>query len=112
MERLAARPAWVIDGNYTSTLPPRLRAADTVIHLDVPNWRCAPRLLRRILADYGRVRADAAPGCVKRLDLSFPRFAWSWNRTHRTRNLALTEGFNGCRTVVRGKDAVRDPRPA
>lgn len=112
VERLAALPAWVIDGNYTSTLLPRLRAADTVIHLDVPNWRCVPRLLRRTLAGYGRVRADAAPGCVERLDLGFLRFAWSWNRTYRTRNLALTKGFDGCRIVMHGKDAVRDPRLA
>lgn len=102
----------MIDGNYTRTLPPRLRAADTVIHLDVPNWRCVPRLLRRTLAGYGRMRVDAAPGCVERLDSGFLRFAWSWNRTHRARNLALTESFNGCRIMVRGKDAARDPRLA
>lgn len=35
-EELVARPRWVIDGNYASTLPVRLKRADTVIFLDIP----------------------------------------------------------------------------
>lgn len=32
---LVAKPRWVIDGNYNSTLPVRLEACDTVILMDV-----------------------------------------------------------------------------
>ena len=45
---LVARPQWIIDGNYASTLPIRLAAADTVIfstcprHL--PRQRCSAAL--------------------------------------------------------------------
>ena len=31
VERIAALPAWVIDGNFTATIVPRLCAADTLI---------------------------------------------------------------------------------
>ncbi len=101
VERIAGLPAWVIDGNYTGTIAPRFAAADLVIYLDVPTWLSMLRLLRRTCVGYGRVRADAAPGCAERLDLAFLRFAWSWNRTRRVRTLALVEGFSGGKLVLR-----------
>ncbi len=103
VERIAALPIWVIDGNYTDTIGPRLRAADTVIYLDVPAWLSMLRITWRIFRSYGRVRVDAAPGCAERLDLPFLRFAWSWNRRRRERNLALLEGFRGRKIIVRSR---------
>lgn len=105
--RIASGPAWIIDGNYTDTIGPRLACADTVIYLDVPAWLTLPRILRRIAARYGRERPDAAPGCPERLSLAFLRFAWTWNRTRRARSLALVERFPGRRIVLRGRGAIR-----
>lgn len=99
VERLAGLPAWVIDGNYTDTIAPRLRAADTLIYLDPPRWRAISRVIRRLLASYGRVRADSAPGCPEWFDLEFLHYAWSWNARHRARSLTLVERFPG-RTII------------
>jgi hypothetical protein len=63
----------VIDGNYTNTIATRLRTADTVVYLDVPSWLFMLRIAWRILINYGRVRADAAPGCPEWLDPTFLR---------------------------------------
>ena len=95
--------AWVIDGNYPDTIAPGFCAADTVIYLDVPSWLFMSRIAWRILINYGRVRADAAPGCAEWLDLAFLRFAWSWNRTQRGRNLALVESFPGRKIILRSR---------
>jgi adenylate kinase family enzyme len=107
VERLAALPAWVIEGNYADTIAPRFARADAVVYLDVPAWRCLLRIARRTAASYGRVRADAAPGCEERLDPAFLRFAWSWNRIRRTRSLALVAGFAGPKHVVRRDTDLR-----
>lgn len=47
--RLAGGRQWVIDGDLGPYDVPdvRLRAADTVVVLDFPLWRCAARALRR-----------------------------------------------------------------
>jgi adenylate kinase family enzyme len=68
VERISGLPAWVIDGNYTDTIAPRLRAADTIIYLDVPSWLFMPRLAWRILINYGAFeqmpRRDAPSGWI------------------------------------------------
>lgn len=47
--RLTSGPRWILDGDLGpyDVLFVRLRAADTVIVLDFPLWRCAWRALRR-----------------------------------------------------------------
>jgi len=44
---LVASDRWLIDGNYASTLPIRLAAADTVIFLDLPAYACLRNIARR-----------------------------------------------------------------
>lgn len=110
--RIASLPAWIIDGNYTDTIAPRLGFADTVIYLDVPAWLCMARILRRNAGRYGRERTDGPAGCPERLSLAFLRFAWRWNRTRRARSLALVEGFAGRRIVLRGGGQMGRSRPS
>jgi adenylate kinase family enzyme len=48
-QRLVGAKRWVIDGDLGpyDVLSPRLKAADTVVVLDFPLWRCAWRALLR-----------------------------------------------------------------
>src|SRR5271168_2850093 len=56
VERLAALPEWVIDGNFTATLAPRFAAADAVVYLDIPSWLSVLRVVVRLVRSYGRAR--------------------------------------------------------
>ncbi len=74
VERIAALPAWIVDGNYLGTIGPRLAVADRVIYLDQPAWLCTARVLRRTLASLGRVRPEGPPGCPEQLTVEFLQF--------------------------------------
>lgn len=69
-QRLAGAARWVLDGDLGpyDVLDVRLRAADTVVVLDFPLWRCAWRAVRR-----------------SRENLAF----WRWVVTYRRRALPL-----------------------
>lgn len=106
VERIAALPAWVVDGNYTDTIAPRFARADTVIYLDMPAWRCTARVLRRTLSSLKRVRRDGPEGCPEQLSFAFLHYTATWNRIRRARSLALVESFAGRRIVLRGASAI------
>ena len=80
---LAARPHWIMDGNYAGTLDLRLARADTIVFLDYPTLTCLGRVTRRTLRHYGRTRPDMAPGCAERFDGPFFRYVATFNRTRR-----------------------------
>ncbi|WP_216850972.1 hypothetical protein [Acidisphaera sp. L21] len=71
-----------------------------MIYLDIPAWLSVVRIALRMAAQYGRVRRDAAPGCPEKLDWGFFRFAWSFNRIRRARNLAIVNSFPGRKIVL------------
>lgn len=75
--------AWIMDGNYSGTLEPRLAACDTVIFLDLPPLTCMWRVVRRAVKYRNQTRPDMANGCQEQLDLEF--LLWIWNYRRRTR---------------------------
>jgi len=80
-----AQDAWLIEGNYGSTLAPRLERADTVIYLDFPIHLCLWRLLRRVTSLRGQSRPDMPEGCPERFDLAFFWYVLNWNSGPRVR---------------------------
>ena len=72
---LADRDAWVMDGTYYAMVIERLPAADGVVWLDFPRWRCVARLA-------WRERAKAA----------FLRHAWRFHNETRARIGAALQG--------------------
>lgn len=99
LAEIVAQEAWLIEGNYGSTLAPRLERADTVIYLDFPIRLCLWRLAKRIVAHRGRSRPDMPEGCPERFDVSFFWYVMNWNSGPRVRTEARLAGY--CGNLVR-----------
>src|SRR5262245_33285650 len=97
---LATRDAWVMDGNYSGTWDLRLLRAHAVIWLDLPRAVYFARMLKRSIVNYGRVRADLAPGCPERLDWDFVKWVWTYPRRTRPKTIAALDRVRGEKRVV------------
>jgi adenylate kinase family enzyme len=95
---LAARPEWIIDGQYGSSLLARLQRADLAIFLDLPTPVCLWRIARRIIGTYGRVRPDMGANCPEKFSLEFVHFVATFRRLQRPKVVAALGG-SGVRTV-------------
>lgn len=95
---LTARPEWIIDGQYGSSLLPRLQRADLAIFLDLPTRICLWRIARRTIGTYGRVRLDMGEGCPERINLEFLHFVATFRRLQRPKIVAALNG-SGVPTV-------------
>jgi adenylate kinase family enzyme len=80
---LAARERWIIDGNYGGSGSPHIAAADTIVLLDFPRWRCVARTVRRVLRYAGTIRPDMAAGCPEKWDWEFIEYVLNYHRDHR-----------------------------
>lgn len=94
-----AGETWLIEGNYGSTLAPRLDRADTVIYLDFAIPLCLWRLARRIARYRGQSRPDMPNGCPERFDPAFFWYVINWNGGPRRRTEARLANYAG--TLVR-----------
>ena len=84
---LVATRRWVIDGNYASTMPIRLAAADTVIFLDRP----APACLWGIAQRRHRYRGtqNDHDGVYDHITWAYIKYVWNYRRTRAPRVRAL-----------------------
>jgi adenylate kinase family enzyme len=96
---MVASPRWIIDGNYASTLPIRLQAADTVIFLDLPGWVCLLGILQRQVRHGGG--QHQANGEYNRITWNFARYIIGYRKTMapRVRSL-IAEHASGAQVVI------------
>jgi len=88
---LIERDSWVIDGNYSGTLEPRLQRADTIVFLDLPRVLCMWRIVRRFFRYRDGTRPDMAEGCHEKLDLEFVSWVWNYHRRSRPKVIRLLQ---------------------
>ena len=95
LHRVMEKDAWILDGNYASTMELRLRACDTVIFLDYPVEVCLDGIRRR----RGMPRSDM-PWVETEEDEEFLSFVKSFEERQAPTVRALLEQYRDQRTIV------------
>lgn len=99
---------WIMDGNFTRTLPMRIQRCDTVIYLDFSRAACLLGVLKRVLTTYGKVRPDMGEGCPERIDFGFLKWVWNYNKNKREGNYRLlNEADHAEAIVLKNRRSVR-----
>ncbi|MBS3680609.1 DNA topology modulation protein [Ornithinibacillus massiliensis] len=79
-DEILKQDSWIIDGNYSATLPKRFADADTIIFLNYPTLRTLYGITKRRIQYRNRTRPDMAEGCHERLNLDFIRWTKDYNK--------------------------------
>ena len=82
------KDAWIIDGNYGSTMELRMAACDTVIFLDYPLEVCLDGVKER----RGKPRSDM-PWIETEEDPEFMEFVQSYNREQKPKVMELLQQY-------------------
>ena len=90
-----ARPAWIIDGDYSRTLPQRLEACDTVFFLDFPLEVCLAGVENR----RGAQRPDM-PWVEEELDAEFLQYILDFGQAQLPATRAMLEPYRGRRQIL------------
>lgn len=75
--------AWIIDGNFDSTLALRAQYADLIIMLDYDKKLCLYRAMKRYITHLGKTRADMTLGCPEKMDVEFIKWIWTYPKEAR-----------------------------
>ncbi|MDO5401395.1 MAG: DNA topology modulation protein [Eubacteriales bacterium] len=94
------KPRWIIDGNYSRTIPKRLEACDTAIYLDFPRRQCLAGIFKRFLTNRGKTRPDMSPNCPEQIDWEFFQWVWNFNRDNRPELLELLKKAEHVRVII------------
>lgn len=100
MQAVLETDRWIIDGNFSRTMPQRIEHCDTILYLDYSRWLCLLGMLQRVIGSYGKVRPDMAEGCPERFDRDFVLWIWNFNRENRDRNYFLINSAKHANTIV------------
>ena len=93
-------PSWIMDGNFSRTLPERVEKCDTVIYLDFNRIACTMGVLKRVFSSLGKVRPDMGEGCPERFDWEFLTWVWNFNRKNRNKTYELLNNAGGKKIYV------------
>ena len=95
LQNALAKPEWIIDGNYGSTMEMRLKVCDTVFFLDFPVGLC----LKGVRERKGIKRSDM-PWVEENTDAEFMAYIKEFNTEQRPGILALLKKYTDKKIFV------------
>lgn len=96
LSNILSHPEWIIDGNYSSTMELRLKAADTVFFLDLPTEACLAGIEER----RGKPRSDMPWIEHEQNDEEFITFIKEYSTSGRPYVLQLLEKYHDRNIVI------------
>ena len=91
---------WIMDGNYSRTLPERVKRCDTIIYLDFSRAGCLLSWAKRVITNWGTSRPDMSEDCNERFDPEMANWIWNYNKNNREKNYCLLNEAEGVETIV------------
>jgi adenylate kinase family enzyme len=85
VQNIVAQDRWIIDGNYSRTMPLRFPRSHAIIWLDLSMTAALWGVLRRYAHSRGRARPDMADGCNERWDWGFIKWVLTFPARQRNR---------------------------
>lgn len=108
INKLCKEPKWIMDGNYTNSLPERMLYANTIVYLDAPRWLCLWRVFkRRFQFIKNRFRSDIPEGCKDRINYRFYKWIWDYPKRSKPETLAHLSQFNGAIYHIKSKKDLK-----
>lgn len=83
VQKLMAGDSWIIDGNYSSTIPERFKMADTIIYIDIPRRVALYRVLKRRIQYRSKLREDMPADWKEKANWEFLKYVWGYNKAYR-----------------------------
>ncbi len=68
LQKELEKSEWIIDGNFSRTIPHRLKYCDTVFYFDLPTITCLWGSTVRVFKNYGKTRDDMGGNCPEYFD--------------------------------------------
>jgi adenylate kinase family enzyme len=88
LDRLVADDSWIIDGNFSGSLPQRLAVADSIVYLDMPRLTRTLRATKRRVFHRWRPAPGVAGGSRPMFDAQLFRWIWTFPRENRPQLLS------------------------
>ncbi|MGJ8656750.1 MAG: DNA topology modulation protein [Akkermansiaceae bacterium] len=98
-QEIIEKPQWIIDGNYSFTMPDRLEKADLIICMDLPRWLCIWGIFKRRIQYRNKSRPDMTTGCNERLEWEFTKYVWNFHRDQRPKLMEHLADIKGQKPI-------------